>query len=224
MIDFNEMVDNYVFREDRPKTIGRYYPSEIGMCLRKVWYSYINPKPLESRLLKIFSLGNMIHDYVVEVLKSEKNPHVELLRSEFPFKEKIDDFVVSGRIDNLILIKADQTELLIEVKSTSDIRSVLDPSPHNVDQLQLYMHFTGVKDGILLYVDKKDMASKVFYVSYDEKHAQALIEKFRKLHLCLTKEIVPEPEARMLSNKRWMCRFCEHRESCYKETPGEILD
>ena len=74
MIDFNEMADNFVRRESRPKTIGRYYPSEIGMCIRKVWYSYVDPKDLSPDLLKIFSLGHMIHDLVVDIFKSEKNP------------------------------------------------------------------------------------------------------------------------------------------------------
>jgi len=224
MIDFNEMVDNHVRRESRPKTIGRYYPSEIGMCIRKVWYSYREPKDIEPRLLKIFSLGNMIHDYVVEVLKSEKNPHVELLKSEFPFKETIEDFTISGRIDNLVLVKADNTNLLIEVKSTADLSYIVDPSPHNIDQLQLYMHFTGIPDGILLYVDKRNMNSKVFYISYSKEHAEKIIEKFKKLHMCLTKQIVPEPESRMSVHKKWMCRNCEYKEKCYKETPAEILN
>jgi CRISPR/Cas system-associated exonuclease Cas4 (RecB family) len=223
MIDFNEMADNFVRRESRPKTIGRYYPSEIGMCIRKVWYSYVDPKDLSPDLLKIFSLGHMIHDLVVDIFKSEKNPHIELVKSELPFKAEIDDFLISGRIDNLIMIKADSTNLLVEVKSTADLKYVSNPSPHNIDQLQLYMHFTGTHDGILLYIDKKNMASRVFYLPYDEKHAEKVIDKFRLLHMCLKKEIVPEPEARMGSKMKWMCRMCEYRETCYKETPQEIL-
>jgi CRISPR/Cas system-associated exonuclease Cas4 (RecB family) len=224
MIDFNEMVDNFVSREPRAKTIGRYYPSEIGMCIRKTWYSYLYPKGLEPKLLKIFSLGNMIHDYVAKVFESSKNPHIELVKSEFPFKEKVDDFLISGRIDNLILVKENNTNLLVEVKSTSDVTYVSEPSPHNIDQLQLYLHFTGIKDGILLYVDKKNMISKVFYISYNKDHAAKTIDKFRKLHICLTKEIVPEPESRMDKKRKWMCRMCEYREKCYKETPAEILE
>ena len=111
MIDFNEMIDNHLSREHKSKEIGRYYPSEVGMCLRKVWYSYKHPTPLEPRLLRIFELGNIIHDFVVEVLKSEKNPHIELVKSEFPFREKIDDFTISGRIDNLIQIKSSSKKI-----------------------------------------------------------------------------------------------------------------
>ena len=43
-INFNKLIDKYLVREYKPKEIGRYYPSEIGSCLRKVWYSYKNPK------------------------------------------------------------------------------------------------------------------------------------------------------------------------------------
>ena len=68
MIDFDLLVSNYVQRENRTKTVGRYYPSEIGLCLRKIWYSYRFPVETSPDLLKIFEMGNIIHDFVVKVL------------------------------------------------------------------------------------------------------------------------------------------------------------
>jgi len=94
MINFDEMIDNYLFRKFRPKGVGRYYPSEAGMCLRKVWYTYKYPKETEPELLKIFEMGNILHNFVVEVLKSEKNPDVELVKSELPVKIQMDDIIV----------------------------------------------------------------------------------------------------------------------------------
>jgi len=220
MIDFNRMIDNFLKREHRPKGTGNYYPSEIGMCMRKTWFSYKYPQEVKPDLLKIFELGNIIHDFVVNVLKSEKNPDVELLKSEFPFKEQIDDFTISGRVDNLILIKLSGKNVLVEVKSIADTGFVREASPHNVVQLQLYMHFTGVHNGILLYVDKKSLQSKVFVIEYNEKQALEIIERFRKLHKCLTKEVMPDPEARESAKTNWMCRYCEYRDKCYEETPS----
>ena len=92
------MIDNHLHKENRPKEIGRYYPSEIGTCMRKVWYSYKFPMETNPELLKVFELGNILHDFVVQVLQSEKNPEVELLKYEFPFKVEIDDFLISGRV------------------------------------------------------------------------------------------------------------------------------
>jgi CRISPR/Cas system-associated exonuclease Cas4 (RecB family) len=220
MIDFNLMIDNFLKREHRPKGIGNYYPSEIGMCLRKVWYSYKYPQEVDADLLKIFEMGNIIHDFVVDVLRSEKNPDVELLKSEFPFKHQVDDFMISGRVDNLILIKLSGKNVLVEVKSTPDVTFVREASPHNISQLQLYMHFTGVHNGVLLYVGKKDLQSKVFVIEYNEKQALEIIGRFRKLHLCLTKNAAPDPEARESQKTNWMCRYCEYRERCYNDTPS----
>ena len=166
MINFDEMIDNHLKREHRAKGIGRYFPSEIGTCMRKIWYTYKYPMDVRPELLKIFEVGNIMHDFVVEVLKSEKNPHIELLKSEFPFKEQIEDFLISGRIDNLILVKADNKNILVEVKSTKSIDYVHEASPHNIVQLQLYMHFIGIHDGMLLYIDKRDLRTRIFEIKY----------------------------------------------------------
>ena len=160
--DFNAMVDAFFKKEQKKKDIGRYYPSEIGSCLRKVWYSYKEPVEFAPAQIKIFELGNIMHDFIAKVLKSDKNPHVELLKEEFPFKEEIDGFVISGRIDDLIMLKADGTQLLVEVKSTKSIGYVNEASPAHESQLQLYMHFLGVHDGVVLYVDKTNLQTKWF--------------------------------------------------------------
>jgi CRISPR/Cas system-associated exonuclease Cas4 (RecB family) len=221
MIDFDKMIENYVKREHRPKGAGRYFPSEIGTCMRKVWYSYKYPQEIKPELQKIFELGNMLHDYVVKVLRSEKNPDVELLKSEFPFHADIEDFTVAGRIDNLILLKVQGKEVLVEVKSTGNVDFVEEAMRHNIMQLQLYMHFIGVHDGILLYVDKRNLKSKVFTIKYSEKAAQLIIERFRQLHSSITQEKIPDPEARASRDDIWMCRYCEYRDKCYEATPKD---
>ena len=108
MIDFNKLIDTYLARTMSKKSIGRYYPSEIGTCLRKTWYSYKDPQPTDTQLIRIFEAGNILHEFIEEVLESEKNPEVELLGTEIPIKIKHKDFMISGRIDNLILVKIEK--------------------------------------------------------------------------------------------------------------------
>ena len=214
------MIDNHLHRENKPKEIGRYYPSEIGTCMRKVWYSYKFPMETNPELLKVFELGNILHDFVVKVLKSEKNPEVELLKTELPFRQEIEDFLVSGRIDNIILIKASGKNILIEVKSTGNIDFVEEAMHHNKIQLQLYMHATGIHNGILLYVDKRNLKSKVFSVDYNEEEALKIIDRFKALNKLLKADALPDPEARSSKESLWMCRYCEYRDKCYKEDPS----
>ena len=222
MIDFDELIDQHIRRESKPKGIGKYYPSEAGSCMRKVFYSYKYPSEIDPDLRKIFEIGNIIHDFVVEVLKSEKNQQVELLQSEFPFKEPIEDFIISGRIDNLIKIKASGEVYLVEVKSTKGLNWVEEAAPHNVQQLQLYMHFTGVHNGILLYIDKTNLKSKIFEIDYSQDEAEKIIERFKKLHSHLKKDTIPEAEARAHKEANWMCRYCEYKERCEKDTPKAV--
>lgn len=224
MIDFNHMLEAHIKREHKPKGVGKYYPSEIGNCLRKVWYSYKFPQEISMDMLKIFEAGNILHGFVVDVLKSEKHKDIELLQTEFPFKVDVEDFVISGRIDNLILVKANGKEVLVEVKSTSDIGYVNSPKPENIMQLQLYMHLTGVHDGVLLYIDKRNLQSKVFTIPYSEKESLDIIERFKKLHSFLKTEKLPDPEARIFKGEMdWQCRRCEYSGKCYEATPADVL-
>ncbi len=216
MIDFNEMVTKYIERTSHPKSVGRYYPSEIGGCMRKVWYSYCYPKQIQPEVLKIFELGNMMHDLVVKVLESEKNQDVQLLQSEFPLKIETPDFLISGRVDDLVLVKASGKTFVVEVKSTKSIDYVQEPSEGHIMQLQLYMHATGIHNGIVLYVDKGNLQSKQFLVNYDEKQVKAILERFGQLHKLLTSKLLPIDEAKKDAKKQWMCRFCEYSKKCEK--------
>jgi len=214
MFDFNEMTSRYIARESRPKQIGRYYPSEIGGCMRKVWYSYYYPRKTEPELLKIFHMGNMVHDFVVDVLKSEKNENVQLLQSEFPLKIQEPDFLISGRVDDLVLVKASGKTVVVEVKSTKSIDFVKEASESHVMQLQLYMHATGIHNGVVLYIDKGNLQSKQFEVNYDKEHVERILKRFGEMHQLLTSKLLPMDEAKREKGKEWMCRFCEYADKC----------
>jgi len=223
MIDFDKLIDNHLFREHRPKKIGSYYPSEIGSCLRKLYYSYKYPIPIQPGLVKIFEVGNIVHNFIAEVMRSEKNNHVQLLDSELPFKIEMNGFTISGRIDDLLLIKESGKKLLVEVKSTSRVDSTDEAQPHHVMQLQLYMHAIGVKDGAVLYVEKNTLKTRAFPIEYHEGIAAEALNRFNLIHKALTEEKTPQPEARKDHEKLWMCSYCDYKERCFKETPDSEL-
>lgn len=216
MIDFDQMIDRYIFKEYKQKEIGRYYPSEIGSCIRKVWLSYKVPKETSKELMRIFEAGNILHDFVAKVLKSEKNPEVELIQSEIPFELNVDDFTIAGRVDDLLLVRENNKKLLVEVKSCKSLYYLEKPLNHNVAQLQFYMWALGIKDGILLYVEKNTLNSKVFQIEYDEKVANDILKRFKELHKHLIDNIVPKAEAKENQETVWMCRWCDWKEECEK--------
>jgi len=217
MIDFEKLVDQYIAREYKPKQIGRYYPSEVGSCLRKLWYSYKYPQDIDSGLRRIFEVGDMLHGFVVEVLKSEKNKDVKLLKSELPFLIEVEDFIISGRVDDLILVKSSGKNVLVEVKSTKDVSFVKKPQTNHVMQLMFYMEATGVHNGIILYIDKNNLESKIFEVEFDARKASDIFDRFSFLHEHLKNDGLPDAEAKKVSDMNWMCKFCEYKEKCNKD-------
>lgn len=224
MVDFNKLIEAHLFRELRRKEIGKYYPSEIGNCLRKVFYSYRFPQPVDPQLVKILEVGNLLHHFMAEVLRSEKQKDVKLLESELPIKIETADFKVSGRIDDLLLIMESGKKLLVEIKSTANLKFVNGPSPQHVMQLQLYMQATGVHNGALVYIEKATLQSKSFEVPYDEIAAAEALRRFEILHKHLKEGKTPPPEARLKwEDMGWMCKRCDFRERCWKETPDSDL-
>jgi hypothetical protein len=214
MIDFNLMIDRYLEREIKQKEIGRYYPSEIGSCLRKVWYAYKIPKETPKELRRIFEAGNILHDFVARVLRSDKNPDVELLESELPFKFEYEDFVISGRIDNVLLLKVEEKKILVEVKSCKSLYYIDKPKPEHETQLQFYMWAMRIHNGILLYIEKNTLNSKIFAVPFDEKRAIAIADRFKTLHECLKVNKLPPAEAKNDNRMNWMCRYCDWKDEC----------
>jgi len=219
MISFDKLIENHLQRESKAKQEGRYYPSEIGMCMRKIWYSYKQPIPIKMDMIKVFEVGNILHAFITNVIRSEKNPHVELEAEELPFKIQMSDFWISGRIDDVMIIKENNKRVLIEVKSTSDLRYADEASEHHVLQLQLYMHAMKIYDGMVLYIEKNTLKTKSFTIPYDERIAADALNRFVQLHRFLINNEFPKPESRLSNEKSWMCRNCEYNERCFKDTP-----
>jgi len=219
MIDFNTLISNYVKRELKGKTLGRYYPSEAGNCMRKVFYSYKNPKEVDMELLKIFEAGNILHEFIVDVLESEKNPGIELLEKESPFTLDVDDITISGRVDDIVILKINNKVYLVEVKSTSSLKYTREPHESHIMQLQLYMHAKNIHRGIIIYLEKNTLQSKSFQITYNEKTTEKTINRLKELHKHLTEDKLPIPESRIISKQNWMCRKCQYKEDCYKDTP-----
>lgn len=218
MIDFNKLIDEYVYREHKPKEIGRYYPSEVGMCIRKLWYSYKYPHQIKIDVLKIFEMGDVLHDFIVRILRSGKIKDVELLKWELPFKLQMENFLISGRVDDVLLIKTSGKTVLVEVKSTGMLRIVKKPSRHHIMQLQLYMHATGIHNGILLYLEKNTLQAKVFTIDFDELIVKEALNRFNELHEHLITNSIPPAEASInKSDIGWMCNYCEYGEKCRKD-------
>jgi len=169
--------------------------------------------------LKVFEAGNILHEFIVDVLESEKNPSIELLEKESPFTLESEGIVISGRVDDIVVVKIDNKVYLLEVKSTSTLEYIRSPYDSHVMQLQLYMHAKNIHNGMITYLEKNTLHSKSFDVNYNANEAEKAIKRLKELHKFLKDDKLPIAEARAVSSKNWMCKGCQYREECFKDTP-----
>lgn len=215
-IDIGAIVDEYLYEESRPKTIGAYYPSEIGMCIRRSYYSYTTPKPTEKGALRIFALGNNLHSFLAEALKDSKE--FALVEEEKPVRVEHKDneasFTVYGRIDDYVVTKNTNKKIIIEAKSVGDINRVTEPEQKHVMQLMLYLSAMEADYGMLVYADKKNLEIRQFRVDYDNELHNKIMTRFKDLDYHLRKKLLPPAEYYFDAKKVWECKYCPYFNEC----------
>lgn len=215
-IDIGQIIDAHLNEESRPKKIGSYYPSEIGMCIRRSYYSYVAPKPTESAALRIFALGNHLHSFIAEVLK--ESDEFSLVEDEKPikidYKDEKSSFTIYGRMDDYVVTKGTNKRIIIEAKSVGDITKVNAPDPKHVMQLMLYLSAHEADYGMLLYADKKNLEVRQFRVDYDESIYKKIMTRFKDLDIHLKEKRLPPAEYYFDSKKVWECKYCPYFNDC----------
>jgi CRISPR/Cas system-associated exonuclease Cas4 (RecB family) len=215
-VDIGAIVDEFLNEESRPKTIGAYYPSEIGMCIRRSYYSYLAPKPTEKGALRIFALGNNLHSFIAEALKNSKE--FSLVEEEKPVKIEYKNdgysFNIYGRIDDYVVTRSTNKKIIIEAKSVSDIVKINEPEPKHMMQIMLYLSAEQADYGILVYADKKNLEIRQFRVDFDDTLYEKIITRFKDLDLHLRKKRIPPAEYYFDQKNVWQCKYCPYFNEC----------
>jgi len=186
---------------------GVYYPSALGSCLRKQYYTYTLGERVSPEDLVIFTTGKSVHETIAKAFgevatieKEEENISLEVSPA----------IKLKGRID-LLIADYEGKKYLIEAKSTSKTPDM--PFEEHVVQLQVYMHALNYEEGFILYWNKVTGEIKVFKVTKSEDALKTIFERVKKLDYFVTKNIPPEPEA-ILKGRFWECEKCRFLDLC----------
>jgi CRISPR/Cas system-associated exonuclease Cas4 (RecB family) len=163
--------------------------------------------------MRIFEHGESIHRNIFNILYRLKIG----CTSEIRFPEQK---IVSGRADAILCM--DNENYVLDIKSINSMlfRKLEVPKEENVYQVQLYMHFFGIKKGILLYVDKDQQNLKEFFLDYDESLCKGLMDKFYALKAQVEADTLP---AKLEDYPRnWQCTYCQYKDVCKLANGGEV--
>jgi CRISPR-associated protein Cas4 len=189
---------------EKPKP-GFYYPSLLPSCLLRQYWIYREGHTVSLEKSGIFKIGELFHEFLTGVLKSEETLTVESEKPVILAVKHGDKWVrLSGRID--VLLNCESVKTIVEVKSISKLPE--RPLEHHVMQIQPYMLALGVEKTILVYLEKTDLSWRIFEVSFNSNVFEKMVERAVMLDEALTEDRAPKPEP------SWECRYCEFRERC----------
>ena len=203
-------------KEKRNKERTQFYISEAGRCPRNIFFRFKKApaREMEAERLRIFEHGNYIHQLVLRPLFSLRL--VRATEIDIPPQE-----IIKGRADAIISINGEP--YVVDIKSISgrmNLAKMEEPKIEDYYQIQLYLHYFGIKKGILLYMNKDTQELKEFAVEYNNEVVKQLLSNFESLKKKVESDIVP---ARLVDYpKNWQCNYCEFREICDLADGGEM--
>jgi CRISPR/Cas system-associated exonuclease Cas4 (RecB family) len=211
-----ELIDKFYIENQKNREQTHFYITDAGKCPRAIFFRFKNvPRAaMDARIMRIFEHGESIHRNIFNILyRLRIGVTTEI---QIPSQE-----IISGRADAILCI--DNENYVLDIKSMNSMifRKLLEPKEENVYQLQLYMHYFGIKKGILLYIDKDQQEIKEFFVDYDEVLCKSLLDKFYILKDQVETNIVPERLADYPKN--WQCNYCQFKGIC-KMASGKTID
>lgn len=212
-----ELIDKFYLDRQRDKAQTHFYITNAGKCGRAIFFKFKNApgEEMDPNILRIFDHGDHIHQMIMKPLLSIRDIHVVAAEVNIPPQE-----LVSGRADAIISDGKDLYVLDIKSMNSMVFRSLEEPKPENVNQVQLYMHYFKIPRAILLYVSKDNQDLKEFIVEYNKRQAENLLTGLAELKTKIDSDVIPERISAYPDD--WQCKYCAFKEICALANGGKV--
>lgn len=204
-----ELIDQfYTDGFDEKEREDKFYVTDAGKCSRAVYFEFKKypRKEIEARILRIFDNGDYTHMRIMNVLFS--SGVVRAVEIKIPPQD-----IISGRADAIIEIEAKL--YILEIKSCSHYKfeKLSRPESDHIKQVQLYLHYFKIPQGIIIYEDKNTQNLKEFVLKYDPELVQNILKDFEILREQIKQNVLPDIPKDI---EIWRCQYCEYRDECQK--------
>lgn len=174
---------------------GKFNISKIGQCRRRTYLEIkgLYKEEFSEDLLRIFNIGEIFHRKIVSELIYKGSPEgIHITATEI----NVGNEFISGRID--MLVSDGKENYVVDIKSASSYTlnklSKEECSENYKNQILLYMFFSRIHNGILLFVGKEKGQIVEVPVEYDEEKAKSLVTDIEDFyHNYVEKNIEPPP-------------------------------
>lgn len=204
----SKLIDQFYIDNFKDRGQDKFYITDSSKCPRALYFKFKKypKKDPEPRALRIFDNGDYTHMRIVNVLFGLGI--IRAVEIKIPPQE-----IIAGRADAIIDI--DGKPYVLEIKSIASYKfqRLQEPESDHIKQIQLYMHYFKIPDGILLYEDKDKQTLQDFFVKYDPFVTQEVLNNFKKLKTQISQDVLPDIPSDIES---WRCDYCEYSDECMK--------
>lgn len=223
MIDLAKTIEDQVLEENesRGRKYGpreNFWASEVFKCKRELYYKFdpdVPQKKLDARALMVFKAGDAFHELVKNYLWRSGMLRQE--EAKLPAKAK-EELNLTGRFDAMVSTTKKGKRELVEVKSVSHFgfEEMEEPKEQWVGQTTIYLHYLGVKRGIIFAINKNTSEMKQWVVEYDEKVFEKVKKYFSEVAKAIKKKKEPDRE---FPRDSWQCGYCKFNQYCWRDCP-----
>ena len=216
----NEVIERFSRHNPQPKSeVGSYRCSSIPGCIRKSFYWFKQPRDFSISTLKIFRAGKNVHSETEASFDTFGG--FDKVEREVAVMKDFGDFKITGTLD--LIVEEKGKRRVVEFKSAKTLwKFDVDqeaciynpPNEFHIDQATLYMGLTKIDSAWLIYIQKNDLATKVYTIEFSKKRFDKLIDRVRELHRCLEENTLPDPESKNIPERNWECKSCAYKKDC----------
>lgn len=157
-----------------PKKRSYFYVSDAAKTPYQLFKSMAGITQINPRTRRLMENGNDVHKRYIRYL--EKAGVVKA--TEVAVRNRL----FSGRADAVVFVDGKLCVLEIKSMNSENFSKLKKYGTRQAYlQLQLYMHFLGIDDGIILAICSDDQRMKEFYIRRKYRVAKEIMEKFYKI-------------------------------------------
>lgn len=179
--------------------INQFRISEIKYCPRLMYYLKVYPEVVDTRLLRIFTIGHIIHKEIQNIIKEEEQVEIE--------KEVIRRFTVK---DNSIEIIGHAD--IVRYNEVVDIKTCykLPDNPYidHLLQVNTYSYLLNKEYCSVLYVQKNDLEVRYFQYKTDKNLFEYCLNNCFYVYNCIKNDVLPE------KRQYDFCKLCRFKKLC----------
>lgn len=205
-----ELLEDYFQREEPARERHYFYVSEVGKCPRQIFYTVKGfPRPpLDGQTARKLAVGEDAHRRLVQAMYALGI----VVASEIPIPPSE---LFRGRADSIISLGG--KNYVVEIKTMHPYnfdQMAAGPRRDHYLQLQLYLHYFQIPQGIILAENKVNQELREFLVELDKPEVGRILRTFEDLRRLIFEEgdLPPLPD-----KSDWdfnQCKYCPFVEFC----------